>query len=244
MASVTLRRALVHLYFSGLPIDLQVVVFELGITEDHVLLSEAGDSKECPFGVDFVAEDYIYNFGDLACLVGGAVHVVHQYGARDVPSVNTFHIDKVSKLLIAPESKSVLTECTSLMSVVLTSIGRMINILQASRILTESHLGNLFFHFGFQGYVVLSRVEEKREGASIGSLISVLTSSTSNTANLLTSSDWGAIFAGRAKQNPPPELSKPLLPLLHPSGPLNLQLVPPSAPRLTFGRPNDRSSPS
>jgi len=78
VASFTLRRASVYLYFSGLPIDLRVVVLEPDITEDHVLLSEARDSEERPFGVGFVAEDYVYNFGDLACLVGGTVHVVHQ----------------------------------------------------------------------------------------------------------------------------------------------------------------------
>jgi len=120
----------------------------------------------------------------------------------------------------------------------------MIDIPRTSRVLTESHLGNLFSHFGFQGYVVLSGVEKEREGASIGSLISVLTSSTSNTANLLTSSDQGALFASRAKQNPPLGLNKLLLPLLHPSEPLNLQSVPPFAPQLTSGRPNGGGSPS
>ena len=119
----------------------------------------------------------------------------------------------------------------------------MIDVPRASRVLTESHLGNLFFHFGFWGCVVLSGAEEEREGASIGSLISVLTSSTFNTANLLTSSDQGTLFASRAKQNPPPGLSKPLLPLLYPSGPLNLQSVPPFALQLTSGRPNGRGSP-
>jgi len=99
-----LRRASVHLYFSGLPIDLWVVVLEPGITKDHVLLSEAGDSEECPFRVDFVAEDYVYNFGDLACLVGGTVHVVHWYGARDALSVNTFRSDKVSIYEVAHSS--------------------------------------------------------------------------------------------------------------------------------------------
>ena len=149
------------------------------------------------------------------------------------------------KLPVAPESKSALTECTSLVSVVLTSIRRMIDVPQASRVLTESCLGNLFSHFGFRDCVVLSGAEEEeREGASIGSLISVLTSSASNTANLLTSSDRSTLFAGCAKQNPPPGLSKPLLPLLHPSGPLNLQSVPSFAPRLTSGRPNSGSSPS
>ena len=148
------------------------------------------------------------------------------------------------KLPVAPESKSALTECILLVSVVLTSIGRMIDVLRVSRVLTESRLGNLFSHFGFRGCVVLSGAEKEREGASIGSLISVLTFSTSNTVNLLTGSDRGALFAGCAKQNPPPGLSKPLLPLLHPSGPLNLQSVPPFAPRLTSGRPNGGGSPS
>ena len=111
-------------------------------------------------------------------------------------------------------------------------------------VLTESYLDNLFSHFGFRGYVVLSRVEKEREGASMGSLISVLTSSMSNIANLLTSSDQGVLFAGHAKQNPPPGLSKPLLPPLHPLGPLNFQSVPPSALRLTSRRPNSGDSPS
>ena len=68
---------MVHLYFSGLPIDLRVVVLEPGITKNYVFPSKAGDSEEHPFGVGFVTEDYIYYFGDLTCLVGGAIHVVH-----------------------------------------------------------------------------------------------------------------------------------------------------------------------
>ena len=107
----------------------------------------------------------------------------------------------------------------------------------------ESRLGSLFFHFGFQGYAILSRAEKERGSASIGSQISVLTSSTSNTANLLTSSDQGALFASHAKQNPPPGLNKPLLPLLYSSGLLNLQSIPPFALWLTSGRPNSRGSP-
>ena len=107
----------------------------------------------------------------------------------------------------------------------------------------ESHLGSLFSHFGFRDCAVLFRVERERGGASIGSWISVLTSSTSNTVNLLTSSDRGALFTGCAKQNPPLGLNKPLLPLLHPSGLLNLQSIPPFAPWLTSGRPNSGSSP-
>jgi len=104
-ASFTSRRASVHLYFSGLPIDLWVVVLEPGITEDHVLLSEAGDSKEYPFGVGFVMENYVYNFGDLAYLIGGAVHVVHRYRVRDAPGVDTFHTDKVSIYEVARSSR-------------------------------------------------------------------------------------------------------------------------------------------
>jgi len=72
-ASFASRRASVHLHFSGLPIDLWVVVLKPGITKDHTLPSEAVDSEECPFGVGFVMEDYIHHFGDLTGLVRGAV---------------------------------------------------------------------------------------------------------------------------------------------------------------------------
>ena len=88
--------------------------------------------------------------------------------------------------------------------------------------LTESRLGNLFSHFGFQGCPILSGAEREKGDVFIGSQISVLTSSMSNTINLLTSSDQGILFTGYAKQNPPSGLNKPLLSLLHPLGPLNL----------------------
>jgi len=87
-----------------LPIDLWVVVLEPGITEDHVLLSKARDSEKCPFGVGFVTENYVYNFRDLACLIGGAIHVVHRYGTRDAPDVNTFRMDEVSIYEVAHSS--------------------------------------------------------------------------------------------------------------------------------------------
>ena len=105
MASFTSRRTSVHLYFSGLPIDLWVVVLEPGITEDHILLPEAGDSEERPFRVGFVMENHIYYFRDLTCLVGKAVHIVHQYGARDAPGVNAFRSDEVSIYEVARGSR-------------------------------------------------------------------------------------------------------------------------------------------
>jgi len=64
----------------------------------------------------------------------------------------------------------------------------------------------------------------------------------SNTVNLLTSSDQGALFAGCAKQNPPPGLNKPLLPLLYLLEPLNLQSIPLFALWLTSRRPNGEGS--
>jgi len=81
------------------------VVLESGITQNHILPSEAGDSEEHPFGVGFVMEDYIYHFRDLTCLVRETVHVVYRYGARDALGVNTFRMDKVSIYEIAHSSK-------------------------------------------------------------------------------------------------------------------------------------------
>ena len=83
------------MYLSSLPIDLQVVVLEPDVAEDHALLSETGDGEEHPFGVGFVTEDYVHHFRALTSLVGGAVHVVHQYGVRDVPGANTLCTDKI-----------------------------------------------------------------------------------------------------------------------------------------------------
>ena len=62
MASFASREASVHLHFSGLPIDLWVVVLEPGIAKDHALFSYAGDGEKHPFGVGFVMENYIHHF--------------------------------------------------------------------------------------------------------------------------------------------------------------------------------------
>ena len=110
--------------------------------------------------------------------------------------------------------------------------------------LAESCLGNLLSYFGFWGWAILFRAERKRVGVSIGSQISVLTSSTSNTANLLTNGNQGTLFTSYAKQNPPLGLSKLPFFLLYPSGPLNLQSIPFSAPRLTSRCPSGGGSPS
>jgi len=71
------------------------MVLEPGVAEDHVLLPEVGDGKECSFGVGLIMEDYIHHFGDLPCFVRGVVYVEHQYGTRDAPGTDTFRIDKI-----------------------------------------------------------------------------------------------------------------------------------------------------
>jgi len=76
-----------------------------------------------------------------------------------IPFVQTKSLSM--KLPVAPESKSALTECTLLVSVVPISIGRMIDVLQASRVLAESHLGSLFSYFSLRGRAFLSRAEER-----------------------------------------------------------------------------------
>jgi len=105
MASFISRRTLVHLYFSGLLIDLWVVVLEPGITEDRVLPSKAGDSEEHPFRVGFVMENHVYHFRDLTCLVGGAIYIVHWYGVRNALGVNAFRLNEVSIYEVACSSR-------------------------------------------------------------------------------------------------------------------------------------------
>ena len=146
------------------------------------------------------------------------------------------------KLPVALESKSALTECTLLVLVVLILIGRMMDVSWALRALAESCLRSLFSYFGLQGRVFLSRAEGR--GATIGSQTFVLAPFMFNTANLFTDSDWGTLFAGCAKQNPPPEWSMLLLLLLHPSEPSSLWLISPFVSWLTFRCSSSGNSPS
>jgi len=95
MAFFTSGGTSVHLHFSGLPIDLWIMVLEPGVTEDYALLPEVADGEEHPFGVGFITEDHVYHFGDLSGFIRGTVHVEHRYGARDVPGANTLHTDKI-----------------------------------------------------------------------------------------------------------------------------------------------------
>jgi len=71
------------------------VVLEPSVAEDHALPFEAGDSEEYPFGAGLVMENYVYHFGDLPCFIGGAIYVVHWYGARDALGANTLRADKI-----------------------------------------------------------------------------------------------------------------------------------------------------
>jgi len=89
------RGAPIHLHFSGLPIDLRIMVLEPGVAEDHALLPKVGDGEERPFGVGLITEDYIHHFGDLPRFVRGAVYVEHRYRTRDAPGTDTFCTDKI-----------------------------------------------------------------------------------------------------------------------------------------------------
>jgi hypothetical protein len=44
----------VHLYLTGPPIYLRVVIFQPGVTEDEILSPEASYAEECSFGVAVV----------------------------------------------------------------------------------------------------------------------------------------------------------------------------------------------
>ena len=105
------------------------------------------------------------------------------------------------KLLVAPQSRSVLTEWSLLVLVVLISTSRTKNVLYVSRALAKSCLGNCFFHFGFQE-VVLTIGAEKEGNVFAGSLSFVLISSILSTVNLFIGSTWGTSFTSHSTQNP------------------------------------------
>ena len=130
------------------------------------------------------------------------------------------------RLLVALQSRRALTECSSLVFVVLISTGRSRKVPRVSKVLIGRSLGSFFSHLGLQ-----SRAETRGIGgsASTSSLSIVLGSSIVNTVNLFTG-DQGTLIAGRAMQNPLP-LGNKTLPLeLHLSMLTDLQSTPPTAP--------------
>jgi len=139
------------------------MVLEPGVAEDHALFPKAGDGEEHPFRMGLVTEDYIYHFRDLSCFVREAVYIEHQYRTRDVPGANTLRTDKVFIYEVARSSgvQSALMECTLLVSVVLISIGRIIDIPWVLRVLAESRLGSFFSHFGLRGRAFLSGAKRR-----------------------------------------------------------------------------------
>ena len=130
------------------------------------------------------------------------------------------------RLLVAPQSRKSLIECSSLMSVVLISTGRNREVPHTSKALIERSLGSFFSHLGLR-----SGAETRGIGgnASTSSLSIVLGSSIVNTVNLFTG-DWGTLIAGRTTQNPFPLGDKTLLSELYLSMPTDLQSTPPAAP--------------
>ena len=122
------------------------------------------------------------------------------------------------RLLVAPQSRRASTECSSLMSIVPISTGRSREVSHVSKVLIERSLDSLFSYLGLQSGA-------KRRGIGGGVFTSSLSiisgSSIVNTVNLFTS-DWGALIAGRAMQNPFPLEGKTLSSELHLSMPIDL----------------------
>ena len=130
------------------------------------------------------------------------------------------------RLLVAPQSRRALIECSSLMSVVLISTGRSREVSRTSKALIERSLGSLFSYLG-----LWSGAETRGIGGSMStSLLSVvLGSSIVNTVNLFTG-DWGTLITGHTTQNPFPPGDKTLLSELYLSMPTDLQSTPSAAP--------------
>ena len=65
------------------------------VAENQALLPESGDRQEHPLGVSLVPENYIYNFGNLTCFIGGTVDVEDQDVTRESSSVYPFQMDEI-----------------------------------------------------------------------------------------------------------------------------------------------------
>jgi len=129
------------------------------------------------------------------------------------------------RLSVAPQSRRASMEWSSLVSVVLISIGRSREVPCVSRVLIKKSLGSLFSYLGLWSGAEMRGIEGS---VSTSSLSIVLGSSIVNTVNLFTGNQ-GAFIASRTMQNPLPLGDKTLLSELHLSMPTDLQSTPPTA---------------
>ena len=73
---MALARAPTHGHLLGLPIDLWVVLFEPGESEDDVLPAKVGNRECCPLGMAIEVEDCIHNLGNRPALIWRTIHIV------------------------------------------------------------------------------------------------------------------------------------------------------------------------
>ena len=186
--------------------------------------------------MSFVVEKYIYDLGNLACLVRGTIDVEDWDVSERVQVFISFEQMKSQsmKLPVALLSKRALMEWSSLVSVVPISTDRSKKVPCASKTLIERSLGSPLSHLGLWSGVGTRRM---RGGASTSSLSIVLGSSIVNTVNLFTS-NRGALIAGCITQNPLLSLEdKTLQSELYFLTPTNLQSAPPIVLRRADGHP-------
>ena len=69
-----------HLDFSSFPVNSQIVFTEPRVSEDELLLSKVGDSKEGTFGVGFVPEYDMNNFHYGSAFIRGAINIEDRNG--------------------------------------------------------------------------------------------------------------------------------------------------------------------
>ena len=100
LTGVTFVWTVAHGHLLGLPVDLQVVLLELGEAQDDILLSQAGDCKRGVFRVVIKLENCIHNLRNGAHFVWSANYVVDCNGMDEFLSGEAvaFHIAPVHEL--------------------------------------------------------------------------------------------------------------------------------------------------
>ena len=66
-----------------------------GESQNHILLSQVGDSERSPLGVIIVAQDQIHDFGDRASLISSSIHIEHRNRAGEFARGESVTVDEV-----------------------------------------------------------------------------------------------------------------------------------------------------
>ena len=93
LTGLALGGATTHLYFTGLPVNLRIMLFQPGVPKNEGLTTQAGDRESGAFCVILKMQDDVDNLGDQAGFIPGPINIEHRNEMSELMHVEMIFLD-------------------------------------------------------------------------------------------------------------------------------------------------------